>query len=329
MRASTIAFLAAGLILLGIPKVSGFDYARYQPADLDEIIDQRRPASGIDIFPGVLLNLTVALTSYAEPCNVGALKGAMTMIGLKDWIEATSVTRCIRVRTAKNRVLPLFIQDKVAESLPGEVPLGSAVRLFATHVFTDRAGPALLVNEFLAGKGNDPGRPGSSQSADGQPASECECGVGFHPGADYSAAEGTPVPAWDDGVVVKVEENEQALVDTPTAGRCGRYVVIKHSYSNNRSAFTRYAQLGSVGAGDGKPITVGMHVKKGDGIGQVGTKKTLHLEVRPVEPATMDKTASWLRRYGADPTMEWSRFGPVDPVTFDLEAFGKAATPAK
>jgi murein DD-endopeptidase MepM/ murein hydrolase activator NlpD len=129
--------------------------------------------------------------------------------------------------------------------------------------------------------------------------------------------------------VVKVEENEQASVDTPTAGRCGRYVVIKHSYPNNRSAFLRYAQLGSVGAEEGKPIAVGMHVRKGDRIGQVGSKQTLHLEVRPVDPVTMDKSANWLRRYGADPTMEWSRFGPVDPVTFDPEAFGSIGTKAK
>jgi hypothetical protein len=43
----------------------------------------------------------------------------------------------------------------------------------------------------------------------------------------------------------------------------------------------------------------------------------------------MDKSANWLRRYGADPTMEWSRFGPVDPVTFDPEAFGSIGTKAK
>jgi murein DD-endopeptidase MepM/ murein hydrolase activator NlpD len=329
MSTSKLAFLAAGLILFGVQTASGFDYASYRPADLDEVIEQKRPTSGIDIFPGLLLNITVSLTSYAEPCNVAILKGAMIVTGLKDWIETVPITRCIKVRTAKNRFLSLFIQDKVAESLPKEVSLGSAVTLFATHVFTNPEGPGLLVNEFLAGIRNDPGSSGSSYSAGGQRVPECECGVGFHPGADYSATEGTPIPAWEDGVVVKVEENEQASVDTPTAGRCGRYVVIKHSYPNNRSAFLRYAQLGSVGAEEGKPIAVGMHVRKGDRIGQVGSKQTLHLEVRPVDPVTMDKSANWLRRYGADPTMEWSRFGPVDPVTFDPEAFGSIGTKAK
>jgi len=328
MRTSKFAFLATGLILFSALKALGFDYASYRPADLDEVIEQRRPTSGIDIYPGLLLKITVALTSYAEPCNVGVLKDSMIVTGLKNWIETVPITRCIKVRTAKGRVLPLFIQDKVADSLPKEVSFGGAVTLFATHVFTNPEGPGLLVNEFSSGDGNDRGNSGSSYlAAAGQRVSECECGVGFHPGADYSAAEGTPVPAWEDGVVVKVEEDEQALVDTPTGGRCGRYVVIKQNYPNNRSAFTRYAQLGSVGAG--KRITVGMHIRKGDRIGQVGSRQTLHLEVRPVDPVTMDKSVSWVHRYGADPTMEWSRFGPVDPVTFDPEAFGRADTNAK
>jgi hypothetical protein len=68
---------------------------------------------------------------------------------------------------------------------------------------------------------------------------------------------------------------------------------------------------------------------KNDKIGEVGSRKTLHFEVRPVEPATMDGSADWLRRYGADPTMEWSRFHPADPATFNFETFGGKGTQAK
>ena len=162
------------------------------------------------------------------------------------------------------------------------------------------------------------------------PLSGCGCGsTEFHPGVDYSAPEGTPVPAADDGVVVKVEENEQASVDAPNAGRCGRYVVLKHSYPNGRSAFTHYAQLGRLVSPDGKPLVVGTRIMKNDKIGEVGSRKTLHFEVRPVEPATMDGSAAWLRRYGADPTMEWSRFHPADPATFNFETFGGRGTQAK
>ena len=104
----------------------------------------------------------------------------------------------------------------------------------------------------------------------------------MHPGTDFSAPEGTPVPAADDGIVVKVEQDEQAVVDAPTAGHCGRYVVIKHSYPNGRSVFTRYAQLGRVVAGDGKPLAVGVQVKKNDKVGEIGSRKFFHFEVRPV-----------------------------------------------
>jgi hypothetical protein len=100
---------------------------------------------GVDIHPGSPL-ITVALTSYAEPCDVGILKRSMITGGApKDMVEATRITRCIKVRSSKNRVLPVFIQDQVAEFLPKEVPIGRTVTLFAIHVFTGRDGPGLLL----------------------------------------------------------------------------------------------------------------------------------------------------------------------------------------
>jgi hypothetical protein len=129
--------------------------------------------------------------------------------------------------------------------------------------------------------------------------------------------------------VVKAEENELALVDTPSTGHCGRYIVIKHSYPNGRSAFTRYAELGRLVGADGRPIAAGMHVMKNAKIGEVGSRNSFHFEVRPVEPTTMDTSAGWSQRYGADPTMEWSRFQPVDPQTFHFDVFGRPRTAAK
>ena len=145
MTTNRFAYLAAILVLLGAPKVWAFDYARYQAADLDKLMEQRRPQMGVDIHPGSPL-ITVALTSYAEPCDVGILKRSMITGGApKDMVEATRITRCIKVRSSKNRVLPVFIQDQVAEFLPKEVPIGRTVTLFAIHVFTGRDGPGLLL----------------------------------------------------------------------------------------------------------------------------------------------------------------------------------------
>jgi hypothetical protein len=46
----------------------------------------------------------------------------------------------------------------------------------------------------------------------------------------------------------------------------------------------------------------------------------------------MDQTPKWTQAYGADPTMTWSRYAVVNPVKFDIDAFGgksSAAAPAK
>jgi hypothetical protein len=317
--------LVALFVLLGISKAWGFDYARYQAADLDDIMEQHRPQAGVDIHPALPLKLNVALAAYAEDCQVGILKKTMIAAGISNTaVEALPVSRCIKVRSGKSRILSLFIQDPVAEFLRKEVTLGSQMTLYAIHVFTDPDGPGLLVNEFAAATA------GNAAALSVGKASGCGCGTpDFHPGTDYSTTEGTPVLAAEDGVVVKAEDDEQALVDTPTAGRCGRYVVLEHSYPNGRSTFTRYAQLGRVVGGGDKPLVVGSHVTKKDKIGEIGSSKTLHFEVRPVEPATMDTGASWSQRYGADPAMQWSRFRPVDPTTFDFAAFGGTSGDAK
>jgi hypothetical protein len=69
-------------------------------------------------------------------------------------------------------------------------------------------------------------------------------------------------------------------------------------------------------------MKVGMLVAKGDKVGEVGSRMLLHVEVRPQNRATMDTRPDWSRRYGADPTMEWSRYQPVDPATFKFDGFG-------
>lgn len=233
----------------------------------------------------------------------------------KQFVETVAISRCIQVKSAKGRLFTMFVQDVLTEHLEKEVPLGGKLTLYAGLIYFDQQGPGILVNEFKAIEG----KPGTGTTTD------CGCGVQFHTGADYDAAPGTPVPAMAEGIVVKVEENELATVDTPTAGRCGRYVVIKHTFQNGRIAYSRYAQLGKVAMLDGKPIAIGQPIKDGVTVGEVGSTGRFHLEVRPVEPATMDQTPEWSRLYGAEPAMEWSRYQPVDPEKFDSATFGGKA----
>jgi murein DD-endopeptidase MepM/ murein hydrolase activator NlpD len=248
----------------------------------------------------------------------------MRMLGFdKAQIDGVQASRCIKVRSAKGKEALLFIQDVVRAHLPGEVPLGGSLTLFAIHLYTTRDGPGLLVNEFEAPKSDKAG--GAAAAADKtEMGAPCGCGTPeFHPGVDGTIDEkGAPVRAMDDGVVVRVEQDEQASVDAFDIGRCGRYVVLKHSYPNGRVVFTRYAQLGRIAGSGGRPIAVGAKIRNEDKIGELGPNKILHFELRPITPATTQTNAAWQARYGNDPTMEWSRYDPVDPQKFDPDVFG-------
>ena len=317
----------AALLFGALPALC-FDYARYQAADLDALLAQPRPSKGIDIYPALPLRLDVALLSYAKTCQTTQLRKAMVAAGIaKQQVDTLEVLGCIKVRSAKGRELRIFVQDVVSSFLPKEVQLGRQVTLFAIHVFTASDGPGLLVNEFstVAASAREKSRSGSDQQVNGP---SCGCGTAdFHPGIDMTNdSAGTPVQAVDDGVVVKVEEDDQAAVDVPHIGRCGRYVVVKHSYPNGHVAFTRYAQLGRIVGSDGGPIAPGRRVRRAEKIGEVGSSTILHFEMRPIVPGTMDPVSGWSARYGADPAMEWSRYEPVDPKTFDIDTFGKIGT---
>jgi murein DD-endopeptidase MepM/ murein hydrolase activator NlpD len=152
--------------------------------------------------------------------------------------------------------------------------------------------------------------------------SGCDCGtVQFHTGTDWSAKPGTLVPVADDGVVVRIENNEQALVQTSTGGYCGRYIVVRHTHRNGRVAFTRYAQLERIAGKDDTPLAVGSKLAKGDPVGTVGSKGILHFEVRPFDEKNADNSPQFRLFYAADATMEWARYSPVDAEQFDFDTF--------
>jgi hypothetical protein len=44
----------------------------------------------------------------------------------------------------------------------------------------------------------------------------------------------------------------------------------------------------------------------------------------------MDRSAEWTQRYGADASMEWSKYVPVNPATFAYSEYaGKSPAPEK
>lgn len=313
--------LAIGLVALVATPAFAFDFARYQPADLDDILAKPRSQTGFDLHGAKPLRLEVKLVSYQETCDLQAIPPVMRMLGFtKEQIDGVQATRCIKVRSAKGKEALIFIQDVVRAHLPGEVPLGGPVTLFAIHLFTKTEGPGLLVNEFEA-----PKAAGAVAAADKtEKRQTCGCGTAeSHPGVDGTIDEkGAPVRAMDDGIAVRIEQDEQASVDAFDIGRCGRYLVLKHSYPNGRVVFTRYAQLGRIAGPGGRPIAVGAKIRNEEKIGELGPAKILHFEIRPVAPGAKQTDAAWQARYGNDPSMDWSRYDPVDPQKFDPDVFG-------
>jgi hypothetical protein len=317
--------IAASLLLVALCAISDaaraeFNFARYKETDLDEFLARRQPATGLDVYPMSPLKLDVTLASHGEPCASGALKRSLIMSGMpKQDADSLQATNCITVRSAKGQELKVFIQDVVYGFLPGEVPVGDKLSLYAIHAFTSPEGPGLLVNEFLT--------PRSYPRAD-KPANKtmtsCGCWIqDEHPGVDFTMDKaGGPVAAMADGVVVKIEATEQAPADLPIIGGCGRYVVLKHTYPNGGIVYTRYVQLGRINGPKGEALAVGASVKAKDTIGEIGPNKVLHFELRPVAPGTTTKDKAWAERYGKMPDMEWSRYDPVDPQKFDAASFG-------
>ena len=313
----------AGLLLMFLGgTASAFDYSGYQPEDLDVLMDRKPPiGNGADVFPVRKIRLEVTLAAPAVPCNVTLstqtkpdfLKWAMLTSGIpKEWLDRVPVTHCVQVKSAKGKPFWIFIQDALTESLAKELSPGGKLTLYAMLIYFDQRGPGIVINEFV-----------SPQTQTGQnSAQDCGCGRDFHAGLDLSAPEGTPVQAVADGVVVRVEQNETADVDVPSAGKCGRYVVVKHSFPSGRSVYSRYAQLGRLVGSDGKPLKVGQQVKAKDKVGEVGSQGRFHFEIRPIETAGMDQTPKWTQLYGKDPSMEWSRHVAVDPQKFAPDAFG-------
>jgi hypothetical protein len=221
------------MILLGGPALA-FDYSRYQPEDLDVLMDRKPPdGNGVDVFPVRNIRLEVTLAAPAAPCTesfqtpkIDFLKWAMLTSGIpKEWIDRVAITHCVQVKSAKGRPLWMFIQDGLIDSVAKEVPQGGKMTLYAMLVYFAQRGPGIVVNEFV-----------SPKTVTGQSgATDCGCGKDVHSGLDFNTPAGTPVPVMDDGFVVRVEQDETADVDVPSAGKCGRYVVVKHTFPNGRA----------------------------------------------------------------------------------------------
>lgn len=137
----------------------------------------------------------------------------------------------------------------------------------------------------------------------------------FHPGQDYPAPSGTPIPTASSGTVVYSGFNTSY----------GNVVIIESTGADGQSYYTLYAHENGVGM-----PTVGTNVHQGDTIGQVGTTGLsfgahLHFEVLTGDaPVNIGGTGGSIGippgQYRVDPSQfsDWSDggepFGGTNPL---------------
>ncbi len=175
---------------------------------------------------------------------------------------------CLALACAANSAPALAEDETVAEAIE-EAPVrpvitvSRAAHLVGNHIAPVLSGPEGL--EGLMGAGQLPMSASLISSRFGMRRDPIAGNWRQHSGTDFAAAQGTPVPAAQDGVI-------------KFAGRSGNYgnmVVIDHG----EGVETRYAHLSQIN------VTVGANVTKGQQLGRVGntgrsTGPHLHYEVR-------------------------------------------------
>ena len=158
-RAAIACLLLTSHVLLA-SQAWAFDYARYKPADLDDVIQRTRlPAGrsfnlaspGIEIMAPQKLRFAAELAQHPQACNTRFLKMAMTMLGVPtNLLDAVPISKCVRIRSARGKVVAMYIQDAMADSLSKEIAVGGLLVVFADLVFVESDGLGFLVNEFKA-----------------------------------------------------------------------------------------------------------------------------------------------------------------------------------
>ncbi len=134
---------------------AAFDFASYQPTDLDIVLQTPEPLQ-VDYLIHPIperLRLRETLTRHAAPCDTVWLKRHLIAGGGengKKFVENVAMTQCIEVTTRQGVKVTLFIQDVLTPYLQEEVPLGKTVELYAIYVYSHRGSPKILVNEFLS-----------------------------------------------------------------------------------------------------------------------------------------------------------------------------------
>lgn len=155
MKHGMVKAFAAILVLLIMNAAAwAFDYAQYQQADLDKLVNDQtwakdvRETMSLKVFPPTRLKFMVTLDKQGYPCSGKTLEVVLNMLGAGDLLKQYPVNHCIEVKTAGGVMVKMFIHDELVPYMAEEVAVGDAFIMYCDYLFWDIDGPGLLVRDF-------------------------------------------------------------------------------------------------------------------------------------------------------------------------------------
>ncbi len=144
-----LSTLIVTFLFVSLSSAYGFDFDKYKPGDLDQLLATPKIKSGVKMVVPQKLHLRAMIASPLQNCNTDILKRTMIMQGSnKEVVEKMALTKCLKLRSAKGATHLLYIEDIIADRLTREVKPGQVVDVFCEYLFINTAGPTLLIHEF-------------------------------------------------------------------------------------------------------------------------------------------------------------------------------------
>lgn len=137
--------------------VTAFNYAAYEPVDLDAILEDTSWAvhgggdsDALTVLEPRKIRFEATLKTQAYACSPATLKMVFTILGVSSGVvERLELGYCVEAVSAKGQTVTFYIQGVLVAPLLEKVKTGEPVILFCDYLFWHNGRPGMLVSEFL------------------------------------------------------------------------------------------------------------------------------------------------------------------------------------
>jgi hypothetical protein len=146
-----ISFL---LVLFVSGSVSAFDYASYEPKDLDDIItaskayDPEKTTGQSLLRPPPRVHLHEKLARYPFKCDTRPIVFMLALAMNRTIDEMPPMNTCMQIESKKGEKIGAFIQDSIAGYVEEEYAIGQKIHLWSLWLFVNSSDkkPFFVVN---------------------------------------------------------------------------------------------------------------------------------------------------------------------------------------